>query len=196
MGLLACATTLDPAGAQVPTCEESTQAPTEYDRKLYKHWIDADGDCQDTRQEILIRDSQVPVTYEDEKECRVATGQWTGPYTGTIITDPSQVDVDHVVALQDAHVSGAWQWSDEQRQAFANNEGQLLATSQFGNRSKGSKGPDEWLPPLESYRCEYIEKWLAVKTSNELSLAEGELAVISYMQKICADGGVPPLPQN
>jgi len=195
MAALACATTLDPAIAEAPIEEPMI----DYDRKLWKHWIDADGDCQDTRQEVLIRESTVPVTYTDEKECRVATGSWTGAYTGTVITDPSKVDVDHVVALSDAHESGGWRWGDEAREAFANDLSDpkfLTATSQFGNRSKKDKGPDEWLPPLETYRCAYIERWVSIKEGAELSMAEGETAVIGYMRHICEAGGTPPLPQN
>lgn len=196
--LLACATAIDPAGAEEPgaTCPEAAPEPPEYERKLWKHWVDVDGDCQDARQEVLIRDSEVPVTYTDEKECRVATGRWTGPYTGTVVEDPSKVDVDHLVSLQDAHASGGWEWDADRREAFANDESHLLATTQYGNRSKGKKGADEWLPPLESARCDYIERWVKVKEAHELAMAEGEAAVISYMRKICADGGVPPLPQN
>lgn len=195
MAVLACATTLDPAFAEAPIEEPMP----DYDRKLWKHWVDADKDCQDTRQEVLIRDSEEPVTYKEERECKVATGKWTCPYTGTVITDPSKVDVDHMVALKDAHESGGWGWPKDQRQGFANDlDGpvHLRATSQFGNRSKGAKGPDEWLPPLESYRCQYIMDWVGVKEGYELGMGEGEYAVITYMLHICEKGGVPPLPQN
>lgn len=183
----------------VTTQELWNTAPTEYDRTQWKHWIDDDGDCQDTRQEVLIRDSQEPVTFVDDRHCRVATGRWVCPYTGIVITDPSKVDVDHMVALKDAHDSGGWSWSSTRRQEFANNlevTFQLQATSQYGNRSKGDRGPDQWLPPLESERCDYIDQWLRVKESWTLRESEGGSAVIFYMRKICADGLTPPLPQN
>ena len=208
MGAFACATTLDPAFAEDPTAvcpeaaPEAEPEPTEYSRKLWKHWRDADKDCQDARQEVLVRDSDVPVTFkprDDGKECRVLTGQWTCPYTGTVITDPSKVDVDHMVALKDAHLSGAWEWAPERRQEYANSLADpthLLATSQYGNRSKGARGPDEWLPPLESARCQYIQDWVKVKEGWELGMAEGEWAVITYMMTICSASQVPVLPQG
>jgi hypothetical protein len=187
-----------------PTCPEvepepALEPPPEYARKLWKHWVDADKDCQDARQEVLIRDSATPVTYTDDKKCRVATGEWVCPYTGTIITDPSKVDVDHMVALKDAHESGAWGWPAEQRQNFANSlddPTHLRATSQYGNRSKGAKGPDEWLPPLETARCRYIQDWMKVKEGWELGMSEAELAVVAYMLTICGAGQVPVLPQG
>lgn len=176
----------DPSGSSLP----------EYDRSEWKHWTDEDGDCQDSRQEVLIRDSRVPVTFKTEKQCSVATGEWKDPYSTSVITNPTYVDIDHVVALRDAHESGGWQWSAEQRQAFANDLGQLTVSSRSTNRSKGARGPDEWLPPLPEFRCQYIDIWLAVKEKYELTMTETEAALVAYMKKTCLEGQVPVLPQN
>jgi hypothetical protein len=171
----------------------------DYERKQWRHWVDDDKDCQDTRQEVLVAESSGPVTYEDERECRVATGLWEDPYTGESFTSPSDLDVDHVVALRDAHDSGAFAWDAEKRRAFANelgDETHLRAVAKGANRSKGSRGPDEWLPPNEEFRCTYLQEVAAIRTRWELSTSSEEQAVLDYMVKVCNDGLTPPLPQR
>ena len=79
-----------------------------YDRKDYRHWIDADGDCQNTRHEVLLEESLELVTYKDQGNCKVATGLWRGPYTGELIRDASKLDIDHLVPLKEAHESGGF----------------------------------------------------------------------------------------
>jgi len=170
----------------------------EYNRKDWKHWIDEDKDCQDTRQEVLVAESTTPVTFEDERRCRVATGTWDDPYTGRTFTAPSSLDVDHVVPLREAHDSGGSNWNGDRREIFANDledPRSLRAVHLGANRSKGSRGPHEWLPVNEAFRCQYIEEFIAIKDRWELGMTRGEVAVLEYMLHICDRGGVPPLPQ-
>src|SRR5688500_15539841 len=74
----------------VPVAAETTAAT--YDRALFEHWIDADGDGADPREEVLLEESTAtPVTGAG---CTV-TGQWTSWYDGAAWTDPAAVDIDH-----------------------------------------------------------------------------------------------------
>lgn len=185
--------------AACSTSELSAPLIPDYSRKEWRHWVDDDKDCQDARQEVLIAESKGPVTYETERQCRVETGSWEDPYTGQSFTDPSDLDVDHVVALRDAHDSGAYAWDAQQRRAYANEleDGtHLRAVAKGANRSKGSKGPDEWLPPNPEFRCQYLREVAAIRTRWELTASPEEQAVLDYMVKICNDGLVPPLPQR
>jgi len=197
MGLLACATILDPAVAEepAPVCPQEQVIPT-YDRDEWGRWRDDDRDCQDTRAEVLIRDSRGPVTFADGKTCRVTGGEWIDPYTGTVVTDAGLLDIDHLVPLEEAHLSGAWAWDRDRKRNFFNDMSHLLASGRSANRSKGSRGPARWLPEWGEGRCGYIESWVQAKPRWDLTEDDGEAAVIGYMRKICADGGVPPLPQN
>ena len=56
-------------------------AQGDYNRKEWRHWVDIDRDCQNTRAEVLIRDSIIPVTFHTERGCRVKSGEWFDPYT-------------------------------------------------------------------------------------------------------------------
>ena len=92
----------------------------EYDRGDWKHWVDADGDCQDARQEVLIAESLVEVTFETDRKCRVETGRWFGAFTGVYTGDPGDLDIDHLVPLKNAHLSGGWIWDADMREEYAN----------------------------------------------------------------------------
>jgi len=157
------------------------------DRDLYRHWIDADGDCQDARQEVLISESIGPVTLDD-RGCRVVAGQWFDFYTGQTYTDPSKLDIDHFIPLAEVHRSGGDRWSPERRQAYANdlsNPDTLIAVSAGANRSKGDKDPAGWLPPDDTFRCAYVERWLAVKERWGLTLDVREARAIIEKAKSC-----------
>ena len=50
----------------------------------------------------------------------MTTGEWLAPYSDTVVVDPGKLDVDHMVPLGNAHDSGAWNWSANRREQYAN----------------------------------------------------------------------------
>ena len=161
----------------------SAQADT-YSRKLFGGWIDLDGDCQNTRQEILIERSFTKVTL-NAKGCRVISGLWIDAYTGDIERDASKLDIDHLVPLAEAFRSGADSWSFEQRRAFANDPQNLVITSRNINRAKGDDDPASWLPDIPFTRCRYLTSWLTIKTKWKLNMDEIESQQIAKAQARC-----------
>ena len=159
-----------------------------YDRGEWRHWTDDDRDCQNARQEVLIDESSVPVVFEDSDQCRVQSGSWVGPYTGQAVTNPGDLDIDHMVPLENAHRSGAWAWDRDRKREFANYLGyddHLIASTSRANRSKGSKGPEEWRPALESYWCEYATNWIAIKNAWKLTVTRAEFLALREMLATC-----------
>lgn len=176
----------------------SSDTPPEYARRQWGGWIDADRDCQDTRQEVLIAESHEPVTFKTEKGCIVKEGLWEDIYTGEVFINPSKLDVDHMVPLRHAHQNGGALWSRKKKRLYSNDLGNpehLIAVSASANRSKGARSPLKWLPPNPSYRCQYIDDWTGVKMAWELTQTDVEIWALQYMRIICADGLVPSLPQ-
>ena len=177
----------------------------DYDRDEWRHWTDEDRDCQNARQEVLIAESHVPVSFQTDEKCRVATGSWTGPYTGQQVDDPRDLDVDHVVPLANAHRSGGWSWDRDRKRDYANSlayDNHLVATISSANRAKGSKGPDDWRPPLEDYWCNYAIDWATIKNQWGLTVTEAEYAALAEMLATCettvllqpTTGAVPQAP--
>ena len=160
----------------------------QYNRKDWRHWTDADRDCQDARQEVLIAESQSDVVYETSDECRVESGDWFGAYTGESFTDPGDLDVDHMVPLENAHRSGGWAWSKERKAEYANDlsyANHLIAVQSSANRRKGSKGPEEWMPPRSEYWCQYATDWVTIKHDWGLTANQGEAITLREMLDTC-----------
>ena len=133
------------------TMSASEIAP--YDRDNWRHWTDADGDCQNARHEVLVAESLVAVTFKTNNECQVVTGEWVGAFTGTTVTDPSSLDIDHFVPLANAWKSGAWAWDEDKKEEYANyldDPHHLIAVTASANRSKGAWGPERTGNPLWS----------------------------------------------
>jgi hypothetical protein len=159
-----------------------------YNRAEWHHWIDEDHDCQDTRAEVLIRDSVRPVTFTSTSGCVVELGQWVDPYGGAVLTDASDVDIDHLVPLENAHYSGGWAWSHAQKEAFANDLSDpmlLLAVDDGLNQQKGGRGPDAWVPPNAAFKCQYVEAWLRIKQRWGLTMTAPERAAVERIAGGC-----------
>lgn len=136
--------------------------PDWYDRDKFPHWNDANGDGCDTRQAVLISESRVRALREHD--CTVTTGKWRSHYDGEIWRNPSNVDIDHVVALREAWVSGAYDWTRGTRRRFANDlrwKHALRAVTDNVNQSKSDRDPAEWMP--QQARCRYAINWVQMK---------------------------------
>jgi len=168
-----------------------------YDRSLFEHWRDVDGDGCDSRDQVLKRDS-VSLPQVDPISCDVVAGDWVSPYDGGRWSNPADIDIDHVVALKEAWDSGAWAWSAAQRKAYANDTSDsrtLLAVTDSVNQSKSDKDPSNWLPPLQSYTCTYIGNWIAVKARWNLSMDSSEFGRLkNLLQSTCNGLDIAPIP--
>ena len=183
--------------ALLQTIRVENEYPVGYDRALFDHWRDIDGDGCDSRDQVLKRDS-ISLSQVDPVNCNVVAGDWVSPYDGARWSNPSDIDIDHVVALKEAWDSGAWAWSAAQRKAFANDTSDsrtLLAVTDSVNQSKSDKDPSNWLPPLQSYTCTYLGNWIAVKVRWGLSMDSSEYGRIkNLLQSTCISLNIAPIP--
>ena len=164
-------------------------APVSYDRDDWgSGWSDADRDCMNTRHEVLKEESLSPAQ-TDTSGCKVVQGRWYAAFTGTWVTDPSELDIDHFVPLANAHVSGGWAWPSDKKRAFYNDLADpkhLIAVTASANRSKGSRGPESWKPNDVSYWCVYAHSWASIKSRWELTVTTPELAALTSMLDTCS----------
>jgi hypothetical protein len=187
----------DPAPAPSPTGIPSTaNAKTQlasltvatavddgsYDRDLFPHWIESGG-CS-TRETVLKRDG---TSVSVGSDCYPTSGSWRSPYDGDTWTAASDVDIDHMVPLKNAWISGASEWTTARRQQFANDlvRPQLWAVTDNVNSAKSDQSPDAWKPPLTSFYCTYAKSWVAVKYYWALTVTSAEKSALTTMLNTC-----------
>ena len=164
---------------------------TGYERSKFRHWIDADRDGCNTRQEVLK--SEAVIAPEQGPKCTLTGGEWFSPYDDTYFTVARALDIDHLVPLAEAWDSGASAWTAKEREAYANDLGDdraLIAVSAASNRSKADQDPATWQPPAVGYRCTYATDWVAVKTRWSLAIDPVERSALTQILSACPNPAI------
>ncbi len=173
-------------------------AKTGYTRAQFgPTWADVDRNGCDTRNDILKRDLTDEVFKEKTRNCVVQSGTLVDPYSGETInfnrgnTSSMEVQIDHVVALSNAWQTGAFKLTIKERTALANDPMNLLAVKGRLNSQKNDGDAATWLPPLKSYRCDYVARQIAVKIKYKLWFTAPEKEAMVRILKSCPEKALP-----
>lgn len=153
-----------------------------YDRDLFEHWDDEDGNGCNTRCEVLRRD-------------RLPDGRWFSIWDGRYASTEGELQIDHVVALSEAWYSGAHAWTNDRRDAFADWQVNLVAVTGAINESKDNKDAGRWTPPRVASACAFAEITVTTKATWGLTVDPAEKAGLVRMLTGCTAGSAnPPAP--
>ena len=171
-------------------------AKTGYTRSQFPHWSDLDRNGCDSRNDILKRDLKVIIFKDGTRDCKVISGELVDPFSGkklqfNLNTAASNIDIDHIVALSNAWQTGAAYFDKDARSSIANDPLNLLAVDASLNRQKGDGDAATWLPPLKTFRCEYVARQVAVKFKYKLWVTAPEKKAISNILAKCPKQVIP-----
>lgn len=164
---------------------------------------DAYGSKADMWDVIYMRDFDPATIRSDDGDVSYGVLR-NDPYSGRDVTyekgGASDIDIEHVVARSEAWDSGASEWTQAQRDAFANDPLEILAVSSGGNRAHGEKDAAGWLPSVgvnstgvnnPAYDCYYVARQIAVKDKYDLSVDKGEKYAMSDVLATCPAQTIP-----
>ena len=147
---------------------------------------DFDGDCQSTRQEMLILTSRSNVRYTNPRNCVVRTGQWLDEYTGETFEVAVKIEVDHVIPRMYAHTHGGDRWMPEQKLQFSNDPLNIMLVERREIRRKRDRGPSRYLP-RDEFQCEYVNLWNQISEKYNLQLSASDRSTISRIKEDCLE---------
>lgn len=195
--------------ATIPVAEDTAY---EYERvSLFGDWQDLDADGCDSRMEAYKRD-MINLTFE--RGCLINSGLLENdPYIGGPVEyvrgRGADVDIDHIVPLEDACFHGmcADGVTYEQRVEFANDPYNLLTVNSAANRQKGAKTIEEWEAlgskinrktgqPVQvlindEVKCDYVAQVVGIKAKYGLSMKPGEHERIGQILTTCPGQEIP-----
>ena len=147
---------------------------------------DFDGDCQSTRQEMLILTSRSNVRYTNPRNCVVRTGQWLDEYTGETFEVAVKIEVDHIIPRMYAHTHGGDRWMPEQKLQFSNDPLNIMLVERREIRRKRDRGPSRYLP-RDEFQCEYVNLWNQISEKYNLQLSASDRSTISRIKADCLE---------
>lgn len=152
-----------------------------YDRSLFKHWDDENHNGCDTRCEVLRAEKR-------------RDGTWYSLWDGVTMTSTSQAQIDHVVPLAEAWDSGAYAWTSQKRDLYADWQTNLTAVTASSNASHSDRDAAGWVPPKAGARCAYAEIIVTTKAAWGLSVDTAEKTALGNLLNGCTAGStvIPP----
>lgn len=107
-----------------------------------------------------------------------------GPYTGRCFGDVGQTDVEHVIALSEAHDSGMCNRPQEDKARFASDLLNLtLASPEVNREEKRHYDAAQWLP--DKNVCWFAARVLSVRQTYGLTVDEAEAAALEDVLSGC-----------
>ena len=152
-------------------CHNDTKAGTYHCHRSSTKSKDSSASTSYNRDNWKFRSSASPIS-----------NSVLGWYTGI---DGSATDVDHVVALKDAYLSGGQGWNSSQKRAFANDSFNHVAAVPYVNRTlKNAYVPLKFITKLRNSRyafangkCEeYVDLYVQVKQKYGLSFTHNNIS--------------------
>lgn len=168
-----------------------------YMRSEWKHWVNV-RPCWDVREEVLARQAtpgSLQLTNKNKEPvsdiaeaCNIVAGEWVDPFSNETFTNPSHIDIDHMIPLGYTAQHGGQEWDSNKKQDYANslqNNNHLIAVSAKENRSKKDKGPSKWKPSNENFTCEYAKSWVSIATTWDLSVDDADAKELAAILSNC-----------
>ena len=124
--------------------------------------------------------------YPQSIEARIVErlGGMVSPYDGTRFDSLRESDIEHVIAVSEAHDSGLCADSAAVRRRFASDLDNLtLATPRLNRYQKRDHDAAEWLP--EHNRCWFAATIVAVRREYNLTIDRREAAVLDAVLEGC-----------
>lgn len=160
-----------------------------YDREDFGgRWVDFDGTGCSTRQDVLRRDATQWIGEGCQPQSLVIQDRYT--QSAYVALDAADIDIDHVVSVHDAWLTGAQSWDLHTRVAFYQDKLNLIATAGSVNRAKSNLNAAQWEPPHPAGACDYAARVVSVKARWGLGVTDAEQVALAAMLESCPGQGL------
>ncbi len=123
--------------------------------------------------------------YSQSVEPKIAEqlGKIISPYTGECFSNLRQTQIEHIVAIYEAHKSGLCSADMATRRAFGSDLLNLTLAAPSVNRKKGAKDATEWMPQRNS--CWFAHRVLQVRLKYQLTIDRREADALEAVLAAC-----------
>ncbi len=115
-------------------------------------------------------------------------GDVYGPYSCTAFASTRETEIEHMIALSEAHDSGLCAADRDTRRRFARDLLNLTVAAPTVNRSKAARDAADWLP--DSNRCWFAGRVVGVRRAYGLTVDHREAQALEAVLSGCSAADV------